>query len=173
MDAGETSELVGEVSTLRDDRCCGGTEVASELVDCVTSDGCRDLTLTGVDFLEVRTLDELLVFDLDFVFVGTVLGDLARIVLGWLLVVEVMSVPSTSPSLTLDLDAAPPRGSGVSLVPLSTLRLPDSISFCIVSVFRRMLLALAVFRKSAAVVAVSGGLGGARVGAGGDGFSLS
>lgn len=55
----------------------------------------------------------------------------------------------------------------VMRVPLSTLCLCGSISLCSSSAFfRRMLFALAVFLRSAPVVAVSGGLGGARGGVG-------
>lgn len=54
-------------------------------------------------------------------------------------------------------------------MPLSTLCLPDAISLCSASAFLRMLLALAVFLKSAPVAVGRGGLGGARVGLGGDG----
>jgi hypothetical protein len=89
-------------------------------------------------------------------------------VLGCEPVVDVRSVMS-SPSLTLEREAVC-RGPAcdVRRVPLSTLRLPDSASLCTASEVRRVLLTLAFFlRSAAAVVAVSGGLGGARVGAGG------
>jgi hypothetical protein len=89
-------------------------------------------------------------------------------VLGCEPMVDVRSVMS-SPSLTLEREAVC-RGPAceVRRVPLSTLRLPDSVSLCTASEVRRVLLTLAVFlRSAAAVVAVSGGLGGARVGAGG------
>ena len=61
-----------------------------------------------------------------------------------------------------------PAGGSVMRVPLSTLCLWGSISLASSSAFlRRMLFALAVFLKSAAaVVVVSGGLGGARGGVG-------
>jgi hypothetical protein len=102
----------------------------------------------------------------DWTFTGATFGVFPRTVLGALLVVEVKSVPSASPSLTLDRDAVP-LSLEVTRVPLSTLRLPPSISFLIASTFfRRMLLLLAVFLRSAAVVAVNGGLGGARAGGG-------
>lgn len=100
-----------------------------------------------------------------------------RMVLGWESVVEVRSVspmklPSPPRSRRLDREAEN-RGSGVIRVPLSTLRRPSSISFCRESAFfLRMLFALAVFLRSAPavvfVVAVNGGLGGARVGGFGD-----
>lgn len=55
----------------------------------------------------------------------------------------------------------------VRCVLLSTLRLPASMSLCTASeLFRRMLFTLAAFLRSAAVVAVSGGLGGGRGGVG-------
>lgn len=72
-------------------------------------------------------------------------------------------------SLMLDRDAVCRCPAGVvTRVPLSTLRLPASISLCRASGVFRVLLALAVFLKSA-VVAVRGGLGGARGGGGGGG----
>lgn len=67
----------------------------------------------------------------------------------------------------LERDATRGPAWDVMRVPLSTLRLAASISLVTVSeFFRRMLFALAVFLKSADVVAVSGGLGGARGGGG-------
>jgi hypothetical protein len=90
-------------------------------------------------------------------------------VLGCEFVVEVRSVSSyLSLSLMLERDATRgPAWDVVIRVPLSTLRLPSSISLAMVSEsFRWILFALAVFLKSAAVVAVSGGLGGARGGVG-------
>ena len=96
-------------------------------------------------------------------------GDLARMVLGCDPVVEVRSVPSNvSSSLMLEREAI--RGPAVEVmrVPLSTLWRPSSISLAIMSgSFLRMLFALAAFLRSAPVVAVSGGLGGARGGGGG------
>lgn len=90
-------------------------------------------------------------------------GDFARMVLGCEPVLDVMSVLSQSPSLILERDAARGPPCMVMRVPESTLcRMGSSSSAC----FRRMLLALAVFRRSAAVVAVRGGLGGARGGVG-------
>jgi hypothetical protein len=88
-------------------------------------------------------------------------------VLGWDPVVEVKSVIESC-SLTLDREAVCRCPAGVvTRVPLSTLRLPASISRCTASEVLLELLALAVFLRSAAVVAVSGGLGGARGGGGG------
>ena len=83
-------------------------------------------------------------------------------------VVEVMSVaaPSASVPRRLERDAVV-RGSGVRRVPLSTLRLPSSMALISASL-RLMLFVLAVFLRSAPVVAVSGGLGGALVGAAGE-----
>jgi hypothetical protein len=107
-----------------------------------------------------------------FVLVGTAVGDLAlgdfaRMVLGWEPVVDVRSVIESC-SLTLERDAVCRWPEGVETrVELSTLRLPDSMSRCSASDVLRELLVLAVFLKSAAVVAVSGGLGGARGGGGG------
>lgn len=107
-----------------------------------------------------------------FVRVGTAWGDFARgdfarTVLGCEPVVDVRSVMESC-SLMLDRDAVCRWPAGVvTRVPLSTLWRPDSISRCRASEFLRVLLALAVFLKSAAVVAVSGGLGGARGGGGG------
>jgi hypothetical protein len=120
--------------------------------------------LTGVeDLADDRAFDGLAVL----VLVES-LGDFARTVLGCEPVVEVMSVPSKSPSLMLERDAARGPAWEVMRVPLSTLCLWGSISLCSSSAFfRRMLFALAVFlRSAAAVVAVSGGLGGARGGVG-------
>jgi hypothetical protein len=115
--------------------------------------------LTGVDDLvDGRAIAGLAVL----VLVGA-LGDLARTVLGWEPVVDVISVLSQSASLILERDAARGPARGVMRVPLSTLCLWGSSSS---AVLRRMLLALAVFLKSAAVVVVSGGLGGARGGVG-------
>lgn len=102
---------------------------------------------------------------------GMILADdfPALTVLGWESVVEVISVsssmlPGPGRSRRLDLDAEN-RGSGVIRVPLSTLRRPSSISFSTASAFFLLILfALAVFLRSAPVVAVKGGLGGARVG---------
>ena len=72
-------------------------------------------------------------------------------------------------SLMLERDAVCRCPAGVvTRVPLSTLRLPASISRYNVSEFLCVLLVLAVFLKSAvAVVAVRGGLGGTRGGGGG------
>jgi hypothetical protein len=131
----------------------------------VYSDGARVFFfLTGVDDLaEERALDGLEVL----VLVGS-LGDFARTVLGCEPVVEVRSVPSKSPSLMLEREAARGPAWEVMRVPLSTLCLWGAMSRCSSSAFfRRMLFALAVFlRSAAAVVAVSGGLGGARGGVG-------
>lgn len=93
-------------------------------------------------------------------------GDFARMVLGCDPVVEVRSVPSnSSPSRTLERDAIRGPACDVMRVPLSTLRRPSSVSLAIMSAsLRPMLFALAALLKSAAVVAVSGGLGGARDG---------
>lgn len=67
----------------------------------------------------------------------------------------------------LERDAARGPARDVMRVPLSTLCLWGSISLCSSSAFfRRMLFALAVFLRSAPVVAVSGGDGGARGGVG-------
>lgn len=66
----------------------------------------------------------------------------------------------------LERDATLGPAWEVMRVPLSTLCRPASISFIVTEFFRRMLFALAVFRKSADVVTVSGGLGGARGGVG-------
>jgi hypothetical protein len=107
-----------------------------------------------------------------FVLVGTAWGDFARgdfarTVLGWDPVVEVKSVMESC-SLTLERDAVCRCPAGVETrVELSTLRLPDSISRCSASEVLRDVFALAVFLKSAAVVVVRGGLGGARGGGGG------
>jgi len=81
----------------------------------------------------------------------------------------------------LDRDAALAPACEVMRVPLSTLCLCGAMSLCISSAFlRRMLFALAVFLRSAPVVAVRGGLGGARggggavlLGGGGEGSSLT
>jgi hypothetical protein len=120
--------------------------------------------LTGVEVLPGgRAFNGLAVFVL-----GAGWGDFARTVLGCDPVVEVRSVPSNvSPSLMLERDATRGPAWDVMRVPLSTLRRPSSISLVTVTeFFRRMLFALAVFLRSAAVVAVSGGLGGARGGGG-------
>tara|TARA_R110002003_G_scaffold384_2_gene19215 strand:+ start:10449 stop:10994 length:546 start_codon:yes stop_codon:yes gene_type:complete len=129
----------------------------------VTSEGSRVFFLVGVDdFPGVLALAGLAVL----VLMG-IAGDFARTVLGCEPVVDVMSVPSKSPSLILERDAARRPACEVTRVPLSTLCLCGSISLCSSSaVLRRMLFALAVFLRSAAVVAVSGGLGGARGGVG-------
>jgi hypothetical protein len=67
----------------------------------------------------------------------------------------------------LEREAARGPAREVMRVPLSTLCLWGSISRASSSAFlRRMLFALAVFLRSAAVVVVSGGLGGARGGVG-------
>jgi len=142
--------------------CSGGTEVASE--SRVYSDGARVFFfLTGVDDLPGDRAPA----GLAVLFLTGRVGDFARTVLGCEPVVDVMSVPSNSPSLMLERDAARGPACEVMRVPLSTLCLCGSISRCSSSAFfRRMLLALAVFLRSAAVVAVSGGLGGARGGVG-------
>jgi hypothetical protein len=138
----------------------------------VYSDGALVFILTGVELLpgvEVlpggRALDGLAVFVL-----GANCGDFARMVLGWEPVVDVRSVavPSNvASSLMLERDAIRGPAWDVMREALSTLRRPSSISRAAVSEsFRRMLFALAVFLRSAAVVAVSGGLGGARGGGG-------
>lgn len=129
----------------------------------VTSDAALIFVLTGVDVLaDDRAVDGLA----DWV-LGINLGDFARTVLGCDPVVEVRSVPSyVSPSLMLERDATLGPAWDVMRVPLSTLCRPASISFIVTEFLRRMLFALAVFRKSADVVAVSGGLGGARGGVG-------
>lgn len=90
-------------------------------------------------------------------------------VLGCDPVVEVRSVPSnSSPSLTLERDAIRGPACDVMRVPLSTLWRPSSISRASTSAsLRHILFELAALLKSAAVVAVSGGLGGAREGGGG------
>ena len=135
------------------------------------------LTLTGVDVrvgVDVRTGVEVLpggraLDGLAVLVLGSNCGDFARIVLGCDPVVEVRSVPSnSSPSLTLERDAIRGPACDVMRVPLSTLRRPSSVSLAIMSAsLRHMLFALAARLKSAAVVAVSGGLGGARDGGGG------
>jgi hypothetical protein len=138
----------------------------------VYSDGALVFILTGIDVLPGvdvlpggRAFDGLAVFVL-----GASWGDFARMVLGWDPVVEVRSVavPSYMPSsLMLERDATRGPAWDVMREALSTLRRPSSISLVTVSEsFRRMLCALAVFLRSAAVVAVSGGLGGARGGGG-------
>jgi hypothetical protein len=142
------------------------TEVASE--SSVYSDGALALilTLTGVDVLEGGWWA---LYGLAVCVLGTGGGDFARMVLGCEFVVEVRSVSSYL-SLSRMLEREATRGPAwdvVMRVPLSTLRLPSSISRATVSEsFRWMLFALAVFLRSAAVVAVSGGLGGARGGVG-------
>jgi hypothetical protein len=81
----------------------------------------------------------------------------------------------------LDLDAARGPACEVMRVPLSTLCRCGAMSLCSSSAFlRRMLFALAVFLRSAPVVTVRGGLGGARggggavlLGGGGEGSSLT
>ena len=174
-ESGDTSELEGEVSVFRGCRS-DGTEVQSEPVDSVTSEDCVERVLTVVEgaFRCVRA--GLAVFTLDGggggalagggVLVVVATGDFPRIVLGWLLVFDVKSVISISPDLTLEFGKL-----GVMRVPLSTLCLPDAISFSSakVSTTLRMLFALAVFLRSAPLVAVSGGEGGGRVGLGGEG----
>ena len=71
-------------------------------------------------------------------------------------------------SLTLERDAVCRWPEGVETrVELSTLLRPDSISRCSASEALRVLLVFAVFLRSAAVVVVRGGLGGARGGGGG------
>ena len=137
----------------------GGTEVASESVDWVRSEAAW--TVVGGALRGDRLRAGLA----PCVLAGTILGVLPRTVLGALLVVEVRSVPSASPSLTLDRDAVV-LSLEVTRVPLSTLRLPPSISCTASTFFRRMLFALAVFLRSVAGVAVNGGLGGARAGGG-------
>lgn len=158
---GEVSDCVGErpgtITT-----CSGATEVASESI--VTSDAAFIFLLRDEDDLPGgRALDGLDVLAL------VIAGDFARTVLGCEPVVEVMSVlsvPSNMSSRMLERDAALGPAVDVMRVPLSALRLSASISFTSTTSFRRMLFALAVFRRSAAVVAVSGGLGGARGGVG-------
>lgn len=131
----------------------------------VTSEDALSLVFRGVEDLACdRDLVGLAVLVLE-----VSLGDLARTVLGWEPVVEVSSVLSyMSPSLMLDRDAARGPACEVMRVPLSTLCRPAARSLWTSSTFlRRMLLALAVLRRSAAaVVAVSGGLGGGRGGVG-------
>jgi hypothetical protein len=161
-DDGETSDSVGERPGTQT-TCSGSTEVASESV--VTSDEASILLLTDVDDLPGgRARDGLDVLAL----VGSMV-DLARTVLGCEPVVEVMSVPSVPSkrsSRMLEREAALGPAVDVMRVPLSALRLPASISCTSTTSFRRMLFALAVLRRSAEVVAVSGGLGGARGGVG-------
>jgi len=160
-DAGEASEFGEAPRTLM--TCSGGTDVASEST--VNSDG----ALTFFFFVGVD--DRILDRDVEglavFVRTGS-LGDLARMVLGCEPVVEVRSVPSyISPCLMLDRDAALGPACEVMRVPLSTLWRPAAMSLCTSSTFlRRMLFALAVFRRSVPAVAVRGGLGGARGGVG-------
>ena len=129
----------------------------------VTSEAALIFVLPGVDVLPGgRALDG----PADLV-LGIVWGDFARTVLGWDPVVEVRSVPSyMSSSLMLERDATLGPACDVMRVPLSTLCRPASMSFMVPEFFRRMLFALAVFLRSADVVAVSGGLGGARGGVG-------
>lgn len=153
------------------------TEVASE--SSVYSEGALLLTLTliGVDVLvgvDVRTGVEVLpggraLDGLVVLVLGISCGDFARMVLGCDPVVEVRSVPSnSSPSRTLERDATRGPACDVMCVPLSTLRRPSSVSLAMASAsLRHMLFTLAARLKSAAVVAVSGGLGGARDGGGG------
>lgn len=74
---------------------------------------------------------------------------------------------ASSSSRMLDRDAIRGPAWDVTWVLLSTLRRPLCISRWTASEsLRRMLFALACFRKSAVVVAVSGGLGGGRGGVG-------
>lgn len=140
----------------------------SDPVDCVTSELWRECARTVVDGARAgRTLAGLAVLALEGTGGGGLVGadcggDFARMVLGWLLVVEVRSVISASPSRMLDFEML-----GVSRE-LSTLCLPDAISRCSESAFLRMLFALAVFLRSAPMVAASGGLGGGLVGRGGE-----
>lgn len=168
-ESGETSELVGEAFALRGCRSAG-KDVKSEPVDCVTSEAWRECARTVVEGAPPGScvFAGLAVFVLGGGggggLVRTGFGDFARMVLGWELVVDVRSVMSASPSLMLDLEML-----GVRRELLSTLCLPEAISLCSASAFRRMLFTLAVFLRSAPLVAVSGGLGGALVGLGGDG----
>lgn len=129
----------------------------------VTSDAALILVLAGVEDLPGGLAFE----GLAVLVLGSSWGDFARMVLGCDPVVDVKSVPSISSSRTLERDAALRSAWDVMRVPLSTLRLAASISLVTTSdFFRRMLFVLAVFLKSAAVVAVRGGLGGARGGVG-------
>ena len=127
-DAGEDSELEGD--DIRSPRALlrsGGTEVASESVDCVISEPCwEDVTVVVASFPgAVRVVDVLPVRTRGGANLG--LEAFCLTVLGWLPVVDVRSVPSASSSRTLERDAVK-RGSGVMRVPLSTLRRPASIS---------------------------------------------
>jgi hypothetical protein len=144
--------------------CAGAIDVASESVDCVTT----DTTCDPAD--AVRTGD--LVFGLADVAAGGAkcAGLSCRIVLVFdLSVVDVMSVASSASALCrrLDLDAEI-LGPGVSRDVLSLLLLPLSLSWCPVDAALRMLLPLAERLNSGpASVAVSGGLGGALFGGAG------
>lgn len=167
-EAGEASEYEGEMPRPATTGS-GGTDVASESI--VNSEGALVFILTGVDDLpgvRVRAgLAVLVLAGLAVLCLAGSRGDFARTVLGCEPVVEVKSVPSKSPSLMLERDAARGPAWDVMRVPLSTLCRWGSMSLRISSAFfRRMLFALAVFLRSAAVVAVSGGLGGARGGVG-------
>jgi hypothetical protein len=91
----------------------------------VNSEGALVFLLTGVDDLPggraLEGLAVLLLAGLAVWFLAGSLGDFARTVLGCEPVVDVMSVPSKSPSLTLERDAARSPAWEVMRVPLSTL----------------------------------------------------
>jgi hypothetical protein len=167
-EAGDASEHEGECPRAWP-AGSGGIEVASESI--VYSDGALVFILTGVDDRpEGRAHAGLAVLFLAGLAVLCLTGrrgDFARTVLGCDPVVEVRSVPSKSPSRTLEREAARGPAWEVMRVPLSTLWRCGSMSRRISSAFfRRMLFALAVLRRSAAVAAASGGLGGGRGGVG-------
>lgn len=164
-DAGEMSDCKGDWPSGWVVRSGSTDAAASESM--VYSDGARVLTLdlTGVEVLLRRRAPA----GLAVLVLGGAGGVFARIVLGWEPVVDVSSVSeSHSVSRILEREASRGPACDVMRVPLSTLCLPASRSRCMASTsLRRMLLALAVLRRSLDVVAVSGGLGGARGGGGG------